>query len=88
MELRELEYIDLVREYADEFNPDTPVAEVINKLVKDNLINKSALRNRSLLVKYDRAIKLSEDTMRKIVNDLGTIYRLSRRMIYHIVSAR
>jgi len=88
MDLRELEYMDLVREYVGEFDPDTTVEEVINKIVKDNLMNKAALRNRSLLVKYDRAIKSSGDTMRKIVNDLGTIYQLSRRMIYIIVSAR
>jgi len=82
----EVTYMDLIKEYAKQFD-DNISEKVIYQMAKDNLIDKKALRNRAIVKDYDKLV-ISGISMTEVYDELCFIYNLSFRMIHEIVTKK
>ena len=83
----EVTYIALIKEYAKQFE-DNISEKVIYQMAKDNLIDKKAIRNRSINKDYDSMVISGQMSMTDIYDDLCFKYNLSFRMIHEIVTKK
>ena len=88
MELREVTYADIIDDYLATFQANMSVKDVVYKVVKDNLINKKAIRDKCIVSDFDEAIKKNNCTVRSIFDDLTFKYNLSFASINLIVYSR
>ena len=79
---------EIIEKYLDEFDTNMSIKEVVYKVVKDNLINKKALRNKCILQDFDEMLKENNSTMRNIYDNLCYKYNLSLRTIQDVVVHR
>jgi len=80
----EITYMDLVKDYAKQFE-DNMSEKVVYQMAKDNLIDKKAMRNRAIIEDYDKMLIGGKMSMSNIYEDLCFKYNLSLRMIQEIV---
>ena len=89
MELTDnITYMELIDNYILTFKENQSIKNVVYQLVKDNLIDKKALRNKCIVKDFDIALKQNTFTMRIIYDNLCYKYNLSLRMIQDITTHR
>lgn len=79
---------DIIENYLNEFEVNMNVKEVVYKVVKDNLINKKALRNKCIVDDFDASFKENNKSIQTMYDDLAFKYNLSLEMIKKIVLCR
>ena len=86
MELTDnITFNEIIENYLKEFDTNMSIKDVVYKVVKDNLINKKALRNKCILQDFDILLRHNNSTMRNIYDDLAYKYNLSLRQIQDII---
>lgn len=88
MGLKEVTYADIINDYLDTFSANMSVKDVVYKVVKDNLINKKAIRDKCIVSDFDAALKRNNCTTLSIYDDLAFKYNLSFASIKLIVASR
>lgn len=83
-----INYMDIVENYLKQFQANMNVKDVIYKIVKDNLINKRALRNRCIVQDFDIAFKINSKSLTTIYDDLAFKYNLSCAYVREIIALR
>jgi hypothetical protein len=78
----------IIDNYLLEFKDNMSIKDVVYKVVKDNLINKKALRNKCIVQDFDAAVKKNSRSIISIYDDLAYKYNLSYAMIRGIVAQR
>tara|TARA_R100000808_G_C2129263_1_gene138808 strand:- start:1152 stop:1415 length:264 start_codon:yes stop_codon:yes gene_type:complete len=78
-------YMDMIELYTKQFKENVSIKDVVYQLVKDNLIDKREMRNRSIIRDYNELIKDSTITINEIMETLSYKYNLSTRMIQEII---
>lgn len=86
--MEELTYNDIIDSYLATFAENTSVKDVVYKVVKDNLIDKKALRNRCIVADFDKAYKENGKGTLEIYDDLSFTYNISVEMVRKIVAQR
>ncbi len=77
--------MDMIELYTKQFKENVSIKDVVYQLVKDNLIDKREMRNRSIIRDYNELIKDSTITINEIMETLSYKYNLSTRMIQEII---
>jgi len=85
MDLKEINYMDLLEHYTQQFKDNISIKEVVYQMAKDNLIDKREMRNRAIIKDYDNLIKDTDNTINDIMASLSFKYDLSTRMIQEII---
>ena len=75
--MEELTPDDIVRDYLNEFEGNMSVEDVVFKVVGDGVINKTSIRNRSIVNKYHGLRRETEKSIRTIYDDLAYMYNVS-----------
>ena len=88
MDLKEINYMDLLEHYTQQFKDNISIKEVVYQLAKDNLIDKKAMRNRAINDDYNTMVKEGTKTMTDIYDSLCFKYNLSFRRIHEIVTQK
>lgn len=88
MELVEVTYTDIIDNYLASFKENMSVKDVVYRVIKDNLIDKKALRNRCIVADFDKAYKKNGKGTYEIYDDLAFIYNISLEMVRKIVAQR
>lgn len=81
-------YTQLVANYIRSFSQDMDIEKVVYRIVKDNLIDKKALRNKAIVEDFDKMLKLNNRKVTDIKDDLAYKYNLSFAMIREIIAHR
>lgn len=81
-------YNEIIDSYLGEFKSNMSIKDAVYKVVKDNLIDKKALRNRCIVDDFDGAFKLNEQKIISIYDDLAFKYNLSCEAVRKIVAQR
>ena len=79
---------EIIENYLNEFDTNMSIKDVVYKVVKDNLINKKALRNKCIVEDFDKMLSKNNSTMRNIYDNLCYKYNLSLRTIQDVVVHR
>ncbi len=85
MDLKEINYMDLIEHYTQQFKDNISIKEVVYQMAKDNLIDKREMRNRAIIKDYYQMLKKNNQSTREIQQTLSFKYNLSLRMIQEIV---
>ena len=86
MELTDnITFNEIIENYLNEFDTNMSIKDVVYKVVKDNLINKKALRNKCIVEDFDKMLRKNNSTMRSIYDNLCYKYNLSLRTIQDVV---
>ena len=85
MDLKEINYMDLLEHYTQQFKDNISIKEVVYQLAKDNLIDKREMRNRAIIKDYYQMLKDNNQSTGEIQKTLSFKYNLSLRMIQEIV---
>ena len=88
MELKEINYMDLLENYTQQFKDNISIREVVYQMAKDNLIDKKAIRNKAINDDYNIMVKDGKMTMTDLYDNLCFKYNLSFRRIHEIVTRK
>lgn len=81
-------YTNLVEDYIEQFDNNASIKDIVFTIVKDNLINKKALRNKAIVKDFDSKFKQNNTSVITIYDDLAYKYNLSNESIRKIIAFR